>query len=148
MCSNPGTNEALTDRSAALKGADHLDFIVQHRLFRPQSTATVEKVYDEIAPESPDFVYVTAAQVEEKTAAAEKLILTRKSHLTLSQKLAVPELSGEIERAVWQVTQAMEKAREQEEKSSAVTTPERDQTRTNGAPVKELPERHQLRSRK
>jgi hypothetical protein len=100
---------ALSDQTKALKGADHLDFIVQNRLYRPRSTPTIEDLYDEVAPESPDFNFVTAAQVEEKTAPEEKIILTAESHVKISKRLQVPELSGEIERAVWQVEQAMKK---------------------------------------
>lgn len=96
-----------------MKGADHLDFIIQHRLFRPRSTPTLEDLYDEVAPDSPDFNFVTAAQVEEKTVPEEKVILTRESHVKISSRLEVPELSGEIERAVWQVDQALQKGEQQ-----------------------------------
>lgn len=109
----------------ALKGADHLDFIVQHRLFRPRSTATIEEVYDEVAPDAPDFNFVTATQIEDNTAPKEKIILPSNSHTTIAKRLQVPELSGEIERAVWQVDQAL---RKDEEKSA----PKEDEKRGQG----------------
>lgn len=98
---------------------------MQHRLFRPRSTATIEEVYDEVAPDAPDFNFVTATQIEDKTAPKEKVILTSGSHTTIAKRLQVPELSGEIERAVWQVDQAM---RKDEEK----TTQEGDEKRGQG----------------
>lgn len=108
---------ALSDKTKALKGADHLDFIVQNRLYRPRSTPTIEDLYDEVAPEAPDFNFVTAAQVEEKTAPEEKIILTAESHVKISKRLQVPELSGEIERAVWQVEQAKKRDAQESAKS-------------------------------
>jgi hypothetical protein len=114
---------APADPTEALKGADHLDFIVQNRLYRPRSTPTIEDLYDEVAPESPDFNFVTAAQVEEKTAPEEKIILTAESHVKISKRLQVPELSGEIERAVWQVEQAKKRDEQESAKSGKPQQP-------------------------
>jgi hypothetical protein len=71
-----------------------------------------------VAPDSPDFNFVTATEIEEKTAPEEKVILTRQSHVKISQRLQVPELSGEIERAVWQVNRALSKDSQESEKSA------------------------------
>ena len=56
-----------------------------------------------MAPHSPDFHFVTASQIEDGTAPPDQLILTADSHDLVAKTLGVPELSGEIERAVWQV---------------------------------------------
>lgn len=69
----------------------------------------MEDLYDEVAPDAPDFNFVTAAQIRDNTAPKEKLILTSNIHTKISKRLQVPELSGEIERAVWQVSQALRK---------------------------------------
>jgi hypothetical protein len=87
----------------ALKGSDRLENILNHRLYRPISTKEIEELYDHIAPESPDFNFVTASQVEDGTQPKEKLILTATCHTVVARVLQVPELSGEVERAVWQV---------------------------------------------
>ncbi|RVX75751.1 hypothetical protein B0A52_00107 [Exophiala mesophila] len=87
----------------ALKGSDHLDFILDHRLIKPQSPDHIEELYQQVAPHSPDFHFVTASQIEDGTAPPDQLILTADSHDLVAKTLGVPELSGEIERAVWQV---------------------------------------------
>lgn len=101
----------------ALKGSDHLENILNHRLYRPISTKEVEELYDHIAPNSPDFNFVTASQIGDSTLPKEKLILTAKSHTVVARVLQVPELSGEIERAVWQVENQMK----QEEATATVS---------------------------
>lgn len=109
--------------SSALKGSDHLDFIIDHRLFKPISTAEVEALYDRIAPGMQDsFEFVTRSQLEEGDVKKEQLVLKAGAHVDVSKSLDVPELSGEVERAVWQVEQASLKAeKEQEEKDQRGT---------------------------
>lgn len=107
----------LTQR-AALKGSDHLDFIIDHRLFKPVSTPEIEALFDRIAPGMQDsFEFVTRAQLEEGNVKKEQIILTAGAHVDVSKTLEVPELSGEVERAVWQVEQAfLKEEKEKEEK--------------------------------
>lgn len=85
---------------------------------KPISTPEVEALYDRIAPGKQDtFEFITRAQLEEGDVKAEQLLLTAGAHVDVSKSLGVPELSGEVERAVWQVEQASIKAeKEQEEK--------------------------------
>ena len=102
---------AGADSPQALKGSDHLDFILQHRLYKPVSPKTVEDLYERIAPDAPDFTFVTTTQILENTAPEEKVILAENSHIEIAKVLEVPELSGEVERAVWQVGQGLNKER-------------------------------------
>lgn len=99
---------------AALKGSDHLDFILDNRLFRLRSTPEVEKLFEDLAPDSPDFHFVTRSQIVDGTAPPEKLILTKNTHNKVARVLKVPELGNEVERAIWQVTRQL---REQQEKN-------------------------------
>lgn len=94
----------------ALKGSDHLHFILDHRLFRAVSTAEVEAIYKQASPNlAHSFQFVTRTQVEEGKLSEEQLLLKPGSHTLVAQKLGVPELSTEIERAVWQVERSLEK---------------------------------------
>lgn len=96
----------------ALKGSDHLDFILDHRLIKPQSPEHIEDLYQQVAPHSPDFHFVTASQIHDGTAPPDQLILPADSHSLVAETLGVPELSGEIERAVWQVERQLAAERE------------------------------------
>ena len=103
----------------ALKGSDHLEHILNNRLFQPISTKVIEDLYEEEAPDTPDFTFVTASQVEEGSLPREKLILTAQSDITVSKALEVPELSGEIERAVWQIENQFKKEQKEDEAAAA-----------------------------
>lgn len=74
----------------------------------------MEKLFEDIAPDSPDFHFVTRSQIVDGTAPEEQLILTRNTHNKIANVLQVPELGGEVERAVWQVTRQMREQREQQ----------------------------------
>lgn len=98
---------------AALKGSDHLDFILDHRLFRPLSTGTVERLYERFTNgQAQKFEFLTRTQVEQGEGEVEKLIMPAGAHNEIAQALQVPELSGEVERAVWQVEQQFKREAE------------------------------------
>jgi len=101
----------------ALKGSDHLDFIIDNRLFQPTPTPELESVYRKTVPNLPNsFTYVTKSQVEEGIDPDEKLLLTSSSHTLIAKNLGVPELGGEVERAVRQVETSLK--REDEERQA------------------------------
>jgi hypothetical protein len=108
----------LTNRRAnailALKGSDHLEFILDNRLYRPVSVEALEDLYEKVAPEAPDYTFVTTSQVRDGTAPKETLILPPGNHNLIAKTLEVPELSSEVERAVWQVERALRKEEEQQ----------------------------------
>jgi hypothetical protein len=93
-----------------LKGSDHLDFILDNRLFRPTSTPELEAVYCKTAPDLLNsFTYVTRSQVLDGTDPEEKLLLTASSHTMIADAVGVPELGTELERAVHQVKQSLKR---------------------------------------
>lgn len=102
----------------ALRGSDHLEFILDNRLYRPLSTEPLEDLYEKVAPDAPDFTFVTATQIEEGTAPKETLILPPGHHNQIAKILSVPELSSEVERAVWQVERAFRKAQSTEQRAN------------------------------
>jgi hypothetical protein len=108
-----------------LKGSDHLDFILDNRLFRVRSTREVEDLFEDIAPDSPDFHFVTRSQILDGSAPPEQLILTRNTHNKIAKALGVPELGGEVERAIWQVTRQMREQQPQQPQEGQPTTDEK-----------------------
>lgn len=107
----------------ALKGSDHLDFLVDHRLLQPTSTAEIEEAYQSVAPEaSNSFDFVTKAQVIDGEVPPEKMILKPSDHSFLAKSLGVPELSAELERAIHQVDRQLK----QEAEELAKATPSID----------------------
>lgn len=82
------------------------------------SSDTIENLYRRFAPGLEDsFEFVTRSQVDEGTDKKEEIILPAGAHVEVAKKLEVPELSGEVERAIWQVERAFAKeAKAQEQK--------------------------------
>ena len=121
---------ANNDMGAALKGSDHLDFLLDHRLLRPVSSSEMEQIYQRIAPDLQNsFTFVTRTQVLEGTDPEEQMLLTGSSHKFVSQTLNVPELGGEVERAVHQVeaSLAREKVSEKERLEMETETQRKEQ---------------------
>jgi len=84
----------------------------------------VEDVYREIAPDLQDsFTFVTQTQVLEKTAPEERMVLTSSSHTKIAMVTGVPELSGEIERAVWQVQRSLQEQRDKLASEKQIAAP-------------------------
>ncbi|KAK5196498.1 hypothetical protein LTR99_005286 [Exophiala xenobiotica] len=113
----------------ALKGSDHLDFILDHRLYRPISPPEVEDLYEQVAPDAPDFKFITRAEVLDDSVPPEQIILPADSHDLVAKVTGVPELSGEVERAVWQVQRQFEREKSQQaakQSETAGTKPEKD----------------------
>jgi len=110
-----------------VKGSDHLDFLIDHRLFRPVSSDTIENLYRRYAPNLEDsFEFVTRSQVDEGTVKKEEIVLPAGAHVEVAKRLEVPELSGEVERAIWQIEQAFAKeasAQEQQQKQKQIGGP-------------------------
>jgi hypothetical protein len=110
----------------ALKGSDHLDFMLDHRILRFVSTPKIESIYKTVAPNLQNsYHFVTRNQVLDGEDPREELLLTTDSHSMVSKTLHVPELSGEIERAVKQVTTSMKKQEEEQQREKAATVREK-----------------------
>lgn len=118
----------------ALKGSDHLDFLIDHRLLQPTTTQAIEKLYNKFCPHPIlDFEFVTRAQIEAGEVQKEEILLSAGAHNEAAKQLEVPELAGEVERAVWQVEQNLNKEekelRRQQEAGKA--TAEKPDTKEN-----------------
>jgi hypothetical protein len=87
------------------------------------SPRQIEDLYEKIAPEAPDFHFVTASQLVDGSAPPEKIILKANSHVQMAKVLGVPELSGEIERAVWQINREKKEEDEASEKKGDAQPP-------------------------
>lgn len=110
----------------ALRGSDHLDFMLDHRILRFISTPEVEKIYKTVAPDlQHSYRFVTKNQVLDGDDPKEHLLLTTGSHTIISQDLQVPELSGEVERAVLQVQTSIRKQEEEQQREKDAMTNER-----------------------
>lgn len=95
-------------------------------MFNLRSPKRIEDLYDKIAPDL-DYSFVTRRKILEGKLPPEQVILTSGSHIEIAKTLQVPELSGEVERAVWQVENELKKdeLKKDESKSQAVQTDER-----------------------
>lgn len=81
----------------------------------------MENLYRRFAPSLEDsFEFVTRSQIEENTASKEEAILPSGAHIEVAKKLEVPELSGELERAIWQVEQGFAKEKEAAKQKEAL----------------------------
>jgi hypothetical protein len=78
----------------------------------------LEDLYEKVAPDAPDFSFVTKNQLLDGTAPKDELILPPGHHNLIAKTLNVPELSSEVERAVWQVDNALRKEKEEEQKQA------------------------------
>lgn len=94
----------------ALKGSDHLDFVLDHRLLQPVSTPQIEDIYQKYAPKHQNsFEFVTQSDIDAGDAAEEQMLLPAGAHVYVAEVLDVPELNGEMERAIWQIEQDYKK---------------------------------------
>lgn len=115
---------------AALKGSDHLDLLVDHRLFTPMSTPQIETLYEQVAPKlSNSFTFVTRSQVLEGTDPEEKMLLQPGVHKLIAESLEVPELAIEVERAVRQVKESLDRETEHQRRLEEYSTKEKDEPR-------------------
>jgi hypothetical protein len=119
---------------AALKGSDHLDFLVDSRLFRPTSSPQIESIYNRTAPNLLNgFTFVTRSQVLEGVDPEESMLLQPGAHKLVANSLEVPELAAEVERAVRQVKESLEQQTaqeaEQERQQIEVRLKEKEQMR-------------------
>jgi hypothetical protein len=115
---------------AALKGSDHLDFLVDHRLFRPTSTTHIESIYNQTAPNRlNNFMFVTRSQVLEGIDSEESMLLQPGAHKLVARSLEVPQLAAEVERAIRQVKQSLDQEAEHERQTIEDSNKEKEETR-------------------
>lgn len=89
----------------------------------------MEDLYEQVAPDAPDFKFVTRTQVLDDSVPPEQIILPADSHDLVAKVTGVPELSGEVERAVWQIQRQFEREKSQQaakQSEKAGAKPEKD----------------------
>lgn len=118
----------LLTPQTALKGSDHLDFILDHRLYRLISPPEIEELYEEVAPDAPDFTFVTRIQVLDGSAPPEQILLPSGSHTLVAKVTGVTELSNEVERALWQIHRQIERENAQQAEEQHGKEPQKSET--------------------
>lgn len=78
----------------------------------------MEGLYEQVSPDAPDFTFVTPSQVLDGTAPPEQIILPAECHDLVAKVTGVPELSGEVERAVWQIQNQFKLETQKEKRKS------------------------------
>ncbi|GAB0138610.1 hypothetical protein EsDP_00006837 [Epichloe bromicola] len=88
----------------AIAGAKHIQWLVDKKLLRPTASAALDTLYSRAST-----LPRTQAHKNPGPEPKELLLLTQAQVRTCSEKLDLPALEIELERAIWQVEQAIEK---------------------------------------
>lgn len=88
----------------AIAGGKHIQWLVEQKLLKPAPSSTLDKLYGQ-APK----LAASVSPVDK-----ERLLLTQEQVTSFSESLDIPALEIELERAIWQVEQALHKADEQQ----------------------------------
>lgn len=98
----------------AILGGKHVQWLIQNRLIQGAPSEKLDDLYE-----------TSALPVDDSPHAPEKVLLSQEQVDAFADKLEMPALSIELERAVWQVESAL-----QEEAGKKAASP------TNAEPVK------------
>lgn len=113
----------------AISGGRHVQWLLENKLILDAPSTTLDHLYNKDGP-----------KVDDSPEAKEQLLLTQKQVQNFSDTLGMPELEIELERAIWQVEQAVEKEHNEaaggEKKasssSSEETTDEKEKKKEKG----------------
>ena len=87
----------------------------------------METIYRKTAPDLlHSYSFVTRSQVDDGVDPEEQILLTASSHSLVAKTLGVPELSGEVERAVRQISQRLETEKATQAEAEKRQAPEDD----------------------
>ncbi|KAK0391191.1 hypothetical protein NLU13_0692 [Sarocladium strictum] len=84
----------------------HIQWLLEHKLLQPSPSETLDKLYGCKEGQSPHPPVVIGEGGE---AAKEKMLLTEEQARGFSETLELPALALELERAIWQVEEAIKK---------------------------------------
>ena len=98
-------------------------------------------MYEQVAPNAPDFTFVTQSQVLDGTAPEDQIILPAECHDLVANVTDVPELSGEVERASWQIQRQFKRDKTQQEKQEQQKQKELQQPPAAEEPGGPMPEK-------
>lgn len=88
----------------AIAGGKHIQWLSEHKLLQPSPSDTLDKLYG-----VKDQQASLPLTVSEEEGAKEKMLLTEEQARAFSEKLEMPALALELERAIWQVEEAIQK---------------------------------------
>ena len=116
----------------AIAGGKHIQWLSEHKLLQPSPSETLDKLYGH---EEGQHLALASAVVDGENDAKEKMLLTEKQARAFSETLEMPALALELERAVWQVEEAIKKdTNDAEAKVNATeASSERDSTKEKGS---------------
>lgn len=87
----------------AIAGGKHVSWLIERQLLQPSPSKILDELYETGAPTAP-----ATLESPEK----ERMLLTQKQVRSFAQTLEIPALSMELERALWQVEEAIGKENE------------------------------------
>ncbi|KAG6072958.1 hypothetical protein E4U33_003101 [Claviceps sp. LM78 group G4] len=105
----------------AIAGAKHIQFLVSKKLLRPTASPVLDALYSQAGAQQKTQAPTPSDQSSSSSSptSQETLLLTQAQVRSFSEKLDVPALELELERAIWQVEQAIgKKIKEEGSKSS------------------------------
>lgn len=106
----------------ALAGGRHIQFLVSNNLLSLAPSPVLDSIYPSLLPPSPTSLTTKPNKPETQQPSGdgkmqeedEKMVLSQKNRKQLVKALDVPELEVELERAIWQVEEAIRKSREEQ----------------------------------
>jgi hypothetical protein len=113
----------------AIAGGKHIQWLSEHKLLQPSPSDTLDKLYG--AKSSQASLPLIASEEE---GAKEQMLLTEEQARAFSEKLQMPALALELERAIWQVGEAIQKDEKNAETKSNASN---DTASTSGETTKE-----------
>ncbi|KAI1381901.1 mitochondrial K+-H+ exchange-related-domain-containing protein [Hypoxylon crocopeplum] len=117
----------------ALAGGKHVRFLCENNLLSLSPSAMLDSIYSPLLPSSSaakesiadtDTDRISSSPTSgSKGSNEETMLLSQENGRQLVKALDIPELEVELERAIWQVEAAIQKAKEEKAKPSDTTKP-------------------------
>ncbi|KAG6287583.1 hypothetical protein E4U46_004002 [Claviceps purpurea] len=95
----------------AIAGAKHIQFLVSKKLLRPTASPVLDALYSQVGAQQKTQTPTSSdpSSSSSSPTSQETLLLSQAQVRSFSEKLDVPALEIELERAIWQVEQAIGK---------------------------------------
>jgi hypothetical protein len=100
----------------AVQGGQHVKWLLDNKLVKEQPSKLLDELY---AQDAPPF--------DESAAAKEQLLLSHKQIDNFTEKLEMPAVAAELDRAIWQVETSLEEkaAKESQQTSQSASSDEK-----------------------
>ncbi|CAH0015416.1 unnamed protein product [Clonostachys rhizophaga] len=109
----------------AISGGKHVQWLLENKLIKDKPSETLDHLYIKDGPTISDSLDVK-----------EQILLTQRQVRNFSDTLNIPELEVELERAIWQVEQALQKG----EEAAKVHVPSPSEKSKDDGKEKDVPE--------